>query len=110
MMIGFSLSHTSMRTLPSVTLASLMAHYDALLLDAYGVLVSLDGAMPGAADPRWGSTGTRSGPAPAQATETAIHPVAPASGWGPIDSTSSFMFFSRKPLKNREVFQTSCVL
>lgn len=39
-----------MRTLPSVTLDSLMAHYDALLLDAYGVLVSLDGALPGAAD------------------------------------------------------------
>lgn len=39
-----------MRTLPSVTLDSLIEDYDALLLDVYGVLVSLDGALPGAAD------------------------------------------------------------
>lgn len=50
MMIGFSLSRIGMRTLPSVTLDYLIEHYDALLLDAYGVLVSLDGALPGAAN------------------------------------------------------------
>jgi HAD superfamily hydrolase (TIGR01450 family) len=38
-----------MQALPGVTLDRLMAHYDALLLDAYGVLVSLDGALSGAA-------------------------------------------------------------
>ncbi len=38
-----------MQTLPRVTLDRLIEQYDALLLDAYGVLVSLDGALPGAA-------------------------------------------------------------
>lgn len=37
-----------MQSLPSVTLDRLIERYDALLLDAYGVLVSLDGALPGA--------------------------------------------------------------
>ncbi len=33
---------------PTITLDELIARHDALLLDAYGVLVSLDGALPGA--------------------------------------------------------------
>ncbi len=37
-----------MDTLPTVTLEFLMARYEALLLDAYGVLVSFEGALPGA--------------------------------------------------------------
>lgn len=39
-----------MQTLLGVTLDGLIEHYDALLLDVYGVLVDLDGALPGAAD------------------------------------------------------------
>lgn len=35
--------------IPVTTAAELMARYEVLLLDAYGVLVSLDGALPGAA-------------------------------------------------------------
>jgi ribonucleotide monophosphatase NagD (HAD superfamily) len=31
-----------------LTLDALIARYDALLLDAYGILVTLDGPMPGA--------------------------------------------------------------
>jgi len=37
-----------MQTPPSVTLDRLIEQYDALLLDAYGVLVNLDAALPGA--------------------------------------------------------------
>lgn len=44
-----TLSQHSMRSIPSITLDELIEAYDALLLDAYGVLVSLDGALPGAA-------------------------------------------------------------
>jgi HAD superfamily hydrolase (TIGR01459 family) len=35
-------------TVPSVSLAELVSRYDGLLLDAYGVLVGDDGALPGA--------------------------------------------------------------
>jgi HAD superfamily hydrolase (TIGR01450 family) len=38
-----------MQTPTGITLDALMERYDALLLDAYGVLVDLDGALPGAA-------------------------------------------------------------
>lgn len=37
-----------MQSIPGITLDELIERYDALLLDAYGVLVSLDGALPGA--------------------------------------------------------------
>ena len=35
-----------MRTIPSVTIETLIARYDVLLFDAYGVLVHAAGAMP----------------------------------------------------------------
>ena len=38
----------SMKTIPAVTTDELIARYDALLLDAYGVLVNKEGALPGA--------------------------------------------------------------
>jgi HAD superfamily hydrolase (TIGR01450 family) len=38
-----------MHDIPSLSVSDLAERYDALLLDAYGVLVSLDGALPGAA-------------------------------------------------------------
>jgi HAD superfamily hydrolase (TIGR01459 family) len=37
-----------MKTIPTVTIDALIARYDALLLDAYGVLVNKAGALPGA--------------------------------------------------------------
>jgi HAD superfamily hydrolase (TIGR01459 family) len=37
-----------MKTIPTVTIDALIARYDALLLDAYGVLVNKEGALPGA--------------------------------------------------------------
>ncbi|MCX7109586.1 MAG: HAD-IA family hydrolase [Proteobacteria bacterium] len=39
-----------MNTIPAVTTDELIARYDALLLDAYGVLVNKEGALPGAAE------------------------------------------------------------
>lgn len=39
-----------MPTIPAVTIDTLIERYDALLLDAYGVLVNKDGALPGAVD------------------------------------------------------------
>jgi len=39
-----------MPVFPSITVDELLARYDLFLLDAYGVLVSASGALPGAAD------------------------------------------------------------
>jgi HAD superfamily hydrolase (TIGR01459 family) len=39
-----------METIPAVTIDELISRYDALLLDAYGVLVNKEGALPGAAE------------------------------------------------------------
>lgn len=39
-----------MGTIPAVTIDDLISRYDVLLLDAYGVLVDGDGALPGAAE------------------------------------------------------------
>jgi HAD superfamily hydrolase (TIGR01450 family) len=39
-----------MQGIPETTVAQLLARYDAFLLDAYGVLVTATGAMPGAAE------------------------------------------------------------
>lgn len=39
-----------MKTIPTVTIDELIARYDALLLDAYGVLVNKVGALPGAVE------------------------------------------------------------
>lgn len=39
-----------MKTIPTVTTGDLIARYDALLLDAYGVLVNKEGALPGAVE------------------------------------------------------------
>jgi 4-nitrophenyl phosphatase len=39
-----------MQGVPETTVAQLLARYDAFLLDAYGVLVTASGAMPGAAE------------------------------------------------------------
>jgi len=40
----------STKTIPTVTTDELIARYDALLLDAYGVLVNKEGALPGAVE------------------------------------------------------------
>jgi ribonucleotide monophosphatase NagD (HAD superfamily) len=37
-----------MKTIPEVTMEKLMADYSVVLLDAYGVLVDKQGALPGA--------------------------------------------------------------
>lgn len=39
-----------MKTIPTVTIDHLISRYDALLLDAYGVLVHKDGPLPGAVE------------------------------------------------------------
>lgn len=39
----------AMQSIPETRMAALMAAYDVLLLDAYGVLVALEGPLPGAA-------------------------------------------------------------
>jgi HAD superfamily hydrolase (TIGR01450 family) len=44
------MSERSMATIPSVTIEDLIDRYDALLLDAYGVLVNKEGALPGAVE------------------------------------------------------------
>ena len=37
-----------MKTIPQVTIEKLIADYSVILLDAYGVLVDIQGALPGA--------------------------------------------------------------
>jgi HAD superfamily hydrolase (TIGR01459 family) len=39
-----------MKSIPTVTIDDLIARYDALLLDAYGVLLNKEGALPGAVE------------------------------------------------------------
>lgn len=48
--MAFSQSILPMETIPKITATDLIDRYEVILLDAYGVLVSGDGALPGAAE------------------------------------------------------------
>jgi len=74
-----------MTAIPQVTIDELIDRYDALLLDAYGVLVNGDGALPGAAELVATLNGTGKpytwSPIPRRTCRKAPPPATARSGW-----------------------------